>query len=85
MNFLLASIQSTDMTDSRIPSDVWWYNTLYSFGSIVCQLRRFDRENLFASKKDAKRDNFDTRLSVMGGDTAVKMRDMIRHLGNNIA
>ena len=40
---------------------------------------------MFASKKDAKRDNFGTRLSVMGGDTAVKLRDMIRHLGNNIA
>ena len=40
---------------------------------------------MFASKKDAKRDNFDTRLGVMGGDTAVKLRDMIRHLGNNIA
>ena len=85
MNFLLASNQSTDMTDSRMPSDVCWYNTLYSFGSIVCYLGRFDRENMFASKKDGKRDNFGTRLSVMGGDTAVKMRDMIRHLGNNIA
>ena len=69
-----------------MPSDVCWnINKYIVLAQLFVSREDLIYKNMFASKWDAKWDNFDTQLSVMGADTAVKLRDMIRHLGNNIA